>query len=373
LPVSNFKYDNSKRKIKTNLFFRKPTFGVSEVESFMLCPFIHYMNYGLKLKEKDLGELDQMNVGTIMHSVAEIFSSQNKLPIEDNKVESEALRIFDKAISEDVYEGIVNNISNKIQIENLKKEAVRFCFAMNDQAKHTAFKTILSEAFFDDKNEIKGLNIKIGNKTIKLVGAVDRIDTFKDYFRIIDYKTGKCDISFAELYYGKKIQLYVYQNVVGNSLKLKPAGAYYFPVKNTFNDEENTNNYKLKGYTVLDEEVIYASDDNLITEQSSDIIYVKKNKPAKDGSVCFSSYSKLLKQQDMLNLGEYAIAILNKACADILGGEISPSPLSLDGNIFCDKCKYKSICRYDDSFKNRPRVNNYKIDIDTFKRGHDGE
>ena len=373
LPVSNFKYDNSKRKIKTNLFFRKPTFGVSEVESFMLCPFIHYMNYGLRLKEKDLGELDQMNVGTIMHSVAEMFSRQNELPIEDNKVESEALRVFDKAISEDAYDGIVNNISNKIQIENLKKEAVRFCFAINDQAKHTTFKTILSEAFFDDKNEIKGLSIKIGNKTIKLVGAVDRIDTFKDYFRIIDYKTGKCDISFAELFYGKKIQLYVYQSVVGNSLKLKPAGAYYFPVKNAFNDEENTNNYKLKGYTVLDEEVIYASDDNLITEQSSDIIYVKKNKPAKDGSVCFSSYSKLLKQQDMLNLGEYAIAILNKACADILGGEISPSPLSLDGNIFCDKCKYKSICRYDDSFKNRPRVNNYKIDIDTFKRGRDGE
>lgn len=371
--VSNFKYDNSKRSIKTNLFFRKSTFGVSEVESFMLCPFIHYMNYGLRAKEKDLGELDQMNVGNIMHAVAEMFNKQNNLPIEDGMVEDVVLKIFDKALSEEAYEGIVNNISNKIQIDNLQKEAIRFCRAINEQSKHTEFKTILCEAFFDDKNKIKGIGITIGNKTIRLVGAVDRIDTFKDYFRIIDYKTGKCDISFAELYYGKKIQLYVYQNVVENSLKLKPAGAYYFPVKNSFNDEENTTNYKLKGYTVFDEEVIYATDDNLIAGQSSDIIYVKKNKPNKDGSVNFNYYSKLLKQSDLKNLGEYAVDILSKACKDILGGEISPSPLSLDGNIFCDKCKYRSICRYDDSLKNRPRVNNYKIDINTFKRGQDGE
>lgn len=373
IDISNFKYDNSKKKIKQNLFFRKATFGVSEVESFMLCPFIHYMNYGLRVKEKDLGELDHMNVGTIMHSIAETFSNKNTLPIEDKDIEGIVNKIFDEVIKDEVYEGIVNNISNKIQIENLKKESVRFCTAINTQAKHTSFKTILSEAFFDDKNKIKGLSITIGNKTIKLVGAVDRIDTFKDYFRIIDYKTGKCDISFAELFYGKKIQLYVYQNVVGKSLKIKPAGAYYFPVKNAFNDEENTTNYKLKGYTVESEEIIYASDDNLITEQESDIIYVKKNKPAKDGSVCFSAHSKLLSQEDMMNLGEYAISVLNKACKDILGGEISPSPLSLDGNIFCEKCKYRAICRYDDSLKNRPRVNNYKIDINTFKRGHDGE
>ena len=374
LKLDDFTFKNDKHKIKTNLFFNKGRFGVSEIESFMLCPFIHFMNYGLKLKEKDLGELDHLNVGTIMHAIAQSFSQENNLPIDDGKICDIVDKIFYKVISLVEYEGIVNNLSNKIQLANLKKEAVRFCYAINDQAKHSEFKTILSEAFFDDRNKIKGLSINLGSKTIKLVGAVDRIDTFKDYFRIIDYKTGKCDTSLAELYYGKKIQLYVYQNVVGKSLGLKPAGAYYFPVKNSFMEEDKDNIYKLKGYTILNEEVIFASDDNLKTETESNIISVKKNsKPAKDGSISFSAYSKLLSEKDLLNFGEYAVKLLNKACLDISGGEISPSPISLDGNVFCENCKFRAICHFDESFNNKPRVNNYKVDVESFEGGQDGK
>ena len=44
------------------------------------------------------------------------------------------------------------------------------------------FKPIYTEKMI--KNTIKNLNF---------VGFVDRIDKYKNYFRIIDYKTGKAD------------------------------------------------------------------------------------------------------------------------------------------------------------------------------------
>ena len=179
-----------------------------------------------------------------------------------------------------------------------------------------------------------------------LVGQVDRIDIFEDYFRIIDYKTGKCDKSFKELFFGKKVQLEAYLKVCENSLKLKPCGAYYFPIKSSFVGEEIGANqkYKLRGRTLLSEKIFEASDNKLISETQSDIIEVNYNKnDAQEKKL--SAYSKLLSVDDMQNIMNYALDIISQACSDIESLEVTPNPLVVGGDP-CENCKFFALCKF---------------------------
>lgn len=364
--LSNFNYKNQ-ICLKSNVFFNKNTVSVSQVETFMTCPFLHFVRYGLNLKEVDEGELDALNVGKILHSVAQHFVQKNTLPIEDGVVKNISEKIFDRVIEEDAFESVTKNPKNIVLIKNLREEAVRFCSVLNYQAKFSSFKPTYFEARFDDNKKIKSIKIKAKNKILSLVGQVDRIDIFKDYFRIIDYKTGKCDRSFKELFFGKKVQLEAYIKVVENSLKIKPAGAYYLPVKSGFADDKTSifKKYQLKGKTLNLDGVVLASDSRLVDQLTSDIVEIKYLK--NDGDDKKMSASSKIETCDVIDCtSSYAIKLVEKACQDILQNNITPTPLVMGSDDPCKTCKYFALCRFDESFNNIKRNPKLKVDAQMF-------
>lgn len=354
--------------LNKNHFFTKNSVSVSQIESFMTCPFLHFVRYGLKLKEKDEGELNALNIGTILHDVAKIFFDRNSLPMLEANIEAEAKKCFDEVLQNQVFESVKNNNQNKVLIKNLANEAVRFCKVLNYQAKYSSFKNLATEIRFDNKNIIKSFKIKVNNHLISLVGQVDRIDKFEDYFRIIDYKTGKCDTSLKELFFGKKVQLEAYLKVVETSLKLKPAGCYYMPVKSGFADDKTSlqAKYQLKGKTVNIDSVINASDNRLeIDNLKSDIVEVKFTKNDSENRK-LSAYAKVVNKSDIENFSNYAIALISKACEDILKLDITPKPLVLGSDDPCKNCKHFALCRFDENFKNYKRLPQTKITEENF-------
>ncbi len=369
IDLVNFDFKNL-IKLQQNVFLLKNSVSVSQIETFATCPFLHFVRYGLNLKDKDAGELNNLNIGNILHNVAKLFIDSNHLPIEESLVAQKAEECFVEVINRDVYESVKNNPFNKVLIKNLLNEAKRFCGVLNYQSRFSKFKAFKTEVRFDDKTNIKSLKIKVGNKILKLVGQVDRIDKFENYFRIIDYKTGRCDTSLKELFFGKKVQLEAYLKVIENSLKLKPAGSYYMPVKSGIADESSTMQlkYQLKGRTVLDDDIIIASDAKLSTDcLSSDIIEVKFNKPDKDGNKNLSAYAKVATKKDMEILSNYAVDIIGRMCEDILSLNITPSPLVFSASDDpCKNCSYFALCRFDEKFKNVKRQPTAKITFDSF-------
>ena len=359
--------------LNKNIFFLSNSVSVSQIENYMTCPFIHFVRFGLNLKEKDVGALDSLNIGNILHNVAKLFVDSNILPIAtDSEVNKKAEEAFNEVINRDVYESVKNNPFNKVLIKNLLNESKRFCGVLNYQAKYSKFKTFKTEVRFDDNTNIKSLKIKVGNKILKLVGQVDRIDKFDNYFRIIDYKTGKCDTSLKELFFGKKVQLEAYLKVIENSLKLKPAGSYYMPVKSAIGDEESSlqSKYQLKGRTLLEDNVIVASDSRLGESEVllSDIVEVKFSKTKDEEEKKISPYSKfkVLSGEDIELLSNYAINLISKTCKDILTLNITPSPLALGSDDPCKNCNYFALCRFDESFKNIKRQPSAKIELNNF-------
>ncbi|NCB48268.1 MAG: hypothetical protein EOM55_01365 [Clostridia bacterium] len=365
--IDNFNFKNE-IKLKENLFFMKNTTSVSQVENFMTCPFLHFASRGLKLASKDEGKLERNFIGLILHEIAREVLGKVSLPQDENFVKNETNIAYEKVVAKDEYMSFQFSISNKILFKNLKNEAEKFLLALNEQAKHSKFVPKYLEERFSENGKIKGLKIPCKDKTLSLVGQVDRIDIAGDYFRIVDYKTGDVDTNLRELFFGKKIQLESYLKVCENSLRLKPAGAYYLPVKGGFSDEKTTlqKKYQLKGNTVDSFEVACLSDDRFEKDAlDSDILEVKfklqKEEKVKGG------YSKVVSEKDLHNFGNYAVKLIEKACDDIRTLNITPFPLVISSKDPCEKCIFSGLCRFDKSFGNCKRNVKLKISKENFE------
>ena len=82
--------------------------------------------------------------------------------------------------------------------------------------------------------------MRVLNTNFSLVGVIDRVDVCENNDIIIDYKTssstkGSCD----ELFYGEKVQIFVYAKALQNLLNLQPQGVFYMPILNKFEEEKN--------------------------------------------------------------------------------------------------------------------------------------
>lgn len=363
LDMDLFKKKNKYLLSDTSLCFPKSRVSVSQIERYFSCPFKFFVDSILKLDERKDLSIDSLFIGNILHAVAERFVKENNLPIGEKEVENAAKQIYKKLLlTKDFFE-VASLKENKFYLNGLKKEAAELCHAINYQAKHTSFKNLGIEVVFDDKNIIKQLEIEVGDKVLKIAGKVDRIDEFNGFFRIIDYKTGKCDAKLERLYYGEKLQLEIYQKVVTESLNKEPAGRYYLPVQKSFADSGDYKKYQMHGYTLNNLDVIFATDSKLRSDGVSDVVKIKLKKDSKE-EPSFYAYSQILSREEILQQAEYAIKLLTNACKEILDGNIEATPFVSDGKETCQFCPYKTVCKFDEGLGGRLRITDKKIGKD---------
>ena len=319
--------------------------SASDIETFYSCPFMRFCRYGLKLNEIENIAMDSKDVGNILHKVAEIYIKEYKTCKITKDIEKE---IIDKVFDDNKIKLLKTLPLNKHTIDNLVVESKKLLNTLYYQSQHSKFVNIMCETKLG--SEINTMVLDIDGQKVKVTGKIDRIDSYKDNIRIIDYKTGSIDNLQNDLYYGKKIQLYLYGYVASNALNKRVSGLYYFPIK-LDNGQDGYSAYQLKGVTVSEEDIILASD-NKLPNQSSDIIQVKYNK--KDGSI--SGLSKVVNSKELDAQIRYAVSMFKTAIREIMQGNITPSPLQKDGTISCKYCPYKSICRFDLTLGNKIRT-----------------
>jgi len=305
------------------LFFKTDSTKVSQLESYFMNPFNHFLQYGLKLKEKERAGVQPVDIGIILHAVAEKFGQKLKDKNSEIKnLKETANNIIKEILETKDYAYLKNHTEYKNILLGLKKEAVRLITAIYNEQQNSSFKLQQIEYSFNEKTE---------NVPLTLRGIVDRIDEYENYFRIIDYKTGKSEFSFKELYYGKKIQLFLYALVMEKLLGKKVAGVFYFPVKNEF-IEENKNDtlYKLQGSFLQETKVIKALDKNISSENlKSNLVNLKLKKESTDNEFVLdnNSINRSFDFNEWKKIEKYVFALVNKAVKEILSGNITPSSL----------------------------------------------
>ena len=373
--INGFEFDNNIDNLSNAqaLFFSNNRTKISQLESYFTCPFKHFIEYGLKLKEKERAELRALDIGTILHSVAELFGAMLKegKTFESNQLKIVAQNIINDILSQSKYAFLSSSSENKNLIQSLKEEAIRLVEAMHYQNENSNFKINKTEYSFGINENKEVLNLEVSGKKIDFAGVVDRIDYYENYFRIIDYKTGKSDFNFKDLYIGKKIQLFIYASVIRIITGKKLAGVFYFPIKNDFESldakQKSNTPYKLEGVYLNDLAVVKAMDKTLSPAYLQSKILNAALKITAE-SEQLKPNNKMLFEEDFLLVEDYALKLATKAIEEILDGNILPSPYSENEQMgACEYCAFKAICKFSGAFLNSSRKANRAITKDCFK------
>ncbi len=339
--IDKIKNTPTRIEMPSTSYFGEST-SVSRLETFYHCPYQHYFNYILSLKRRKDGDMEGTENGTILHFMLEqLFNGIKDDVIKDDNIEDKAIKYFDLAIMENNFSRLFEKEDTKRQLMRVKQEGINVCKDLFEISKHSSFKTAYCEAKIGS-GDIKPMALPLGDKEVMLRGTIDRVDVFGDSFLIIDYKTFKsADLSKKEVYYGEKIQLFMYMRAIENSLQLKPCGVFYLPIFASFADE-STSRYKYKGQASNSLEVLQAIDDRVIETPEIAIAPYKMTKGVLNKNTHISV-------NDMDTLGDYAVAIASKGAEEIANGYIKPSPIQ--GS--CDRCNFSSICAYKARFERK--------------------
>lgn len=304
---------------------------VTQIENYFACPFKHFLTYGLKLKEFEMAEVDGRDIGNICHAGAEAFIKsliKNNFNLNIN-LTNFIEENFHRFINDSLKERLELLAEKKAFIKIVKRQLLSVLKNIVREMKVSSFKPKYIEKDFESSFD----------NGITLIGRADRIDISGDYFRIIDYKTGKTGNILKELYFGEKLQLFLYQKEAKKQFKLSSAGGYYFNsgFEYSKDDEEKV---LLKGLAPNDNAVINMLDSSLEDNEKSGILSIAKS--AK-GGFKGSGISKY----ELNILCQYAYKVAENAVNEICMGFVTAKPCQGA----CEWCKYHTICGFKEEYR----------------------
>lgn len=333
-------------KENLNIFNNFNNVSATMLENYFKCPFMAFLSNTLKIKPNMKNEILSLDIGNVLHEIMFKFYQQNKQVGDVYEFcKKEVFKCVDRQ------ERLKLNADSPILI-NLIGEAVRVVNALNYIDENSEFQPKFFEYDFSGDKSLKLKNILVS-------GKVDRVDVCNDMFRVVDYKSGKADASLKELYYGNKLQLFLYSCAMENVLKKKCVGSFYLPLHNAYTRELG-NTYSLKGFYLAEDFVVHAFDKRLEAGMKSDIVNVKLNK---SGGVTKTIGYKELDINSLNGLKDYAKTISENAVEEIKSGYIAPSPSDVSKP--CEYCPYVHICMKNSN--NLQYRQSKKINLDSFK------
>lgn len=325
---------------------------VTQLEQYFACPYRHYLQFGLKLQERPSGVLRVADVGTFVHEVLERYFKKTlgKLRVLDRETLE---KLADQAVSE-VFDSeelayLTRDPSLGYLIKRLRKETRQTALDLTDNVLKGSFEPSYIELEFSSREgAVKPACFHTPYGDITFHGKIDRVDISnicgEDVAIAIDYKTGAPKSEIHKVYYGEKLQLYLYLLVLRDSLGLKPMGSFYLPIKSGYFSKGR--NYRFTGQIVLTADNVKALDRDAYQRAiedgknsvTSDIIPI--NFKVKGGEVTSLSKKNKLTDEEMDIILKYVQKVIPVAIKEIGDGYIDRAPIK--GS--CEHCGYKAIC-----------------------------
>lgn len=331
--------------------FHDNEISATAIESYFSCPYLNYAKNLLKLAPAETGEIRVNDVGTFLHGVIEYYV-KNVSEVSD-KTSSDALaeKAVEHEYSSGNYESYGADKKGEFYFEMLLKEAKRVCYVVYLGIEGSDFKPSMIEQSFGGNSPVPPVTLHSESGDYFVRGKVDRVDRFGNNVRIIDYKSGKIEDGLDKFYCGSRLQLYLYMNAFLSGGD-KPAGAYYFPVRDGYAEEASGSdavNYKMSGKTVLDDVILNATDKCLKANKKSEFVKIRlKN--------CGEPYadSQVVTEGEMEAFLKYSVKIAERGVNELKKGYVRPSPY--DGK--CKYCEYGAMCRYDVTTSGERKIKN---------------
>lgn len=371
--LNGLSYTNLPDKIKKEnidkLYGNTLNTSISRLEKYRSCPFSYYLQYGLKLKEKEQLKIKSFNTGSFMHETIDEFFDyvkQENLNLAELE-EDEILKIVSKIIDEDLNLAknriFTTTAKYKVLVRRLKRIVSKALKYIIETIVYSDFNIDGTEIEFGKKGKYKPIVLELdGGKKVEITGKIDRIDTANSedgkYLRIIDYKSSAKNIDLNEVYAGLQIQLLTYTDAICKQEDIMPAGIFYFSLleqmvkaEKKITDEEIEDiirkNFKMKGLIIADVKIIKMND-NTLKSGSSKLVPAALTA---SGSIN-EKWTNGVKSEEFKILQEYIYKTIKDISKEILSGNIDLKPYYKKGKTPCEYCEYKAICGFN------PRQNN---------------
>jgi len=367
--VGNANYTNKSCRISkgAKLYFTSSDVSPSQFEKFANCPYAHFLNYGLKLKQKEIARVSTNDIGNIIHDymrlvIYDLYNYKDDDEFISNLKEF-AIDNLRKVLDSDKYARFQASSINATTIMGLYEEIVRITYAIVEQMANSDYEPYHTEYSLNEKNGKVSFVLPSGKK-VNIIGKVDRIDINRadNTFYIIDYKTGNSSFSnFTEFVAGKKIQLFCYMMLYKNASGMRPVGAFYLPIDNKL---EKTVKYRYQGFFDKNIDII-GNIDNALREFPSIGKTLRLSRKKEGGfSKCNAINNLALSNRDMEEGIKYLMSRLEEDARRIEDGCIDIMPLSIDNTSACKYCEYGGICNFNIKYGNKYRrvtkVNNLR-------------
>lgn len=353
-----------------SLYGRSLRLSASQVDTQADCRRRYFLQYGLHAKERKEATVDPKEFGTYIHDVLEHTAKTvmekggfHEISLEDTLTIAHGFS--DAYISE--------------HFAQLDSQRMAYLFARHVQEldmvvedlwqelKSAAFAPVGFEVGFDKGQMLPP--IEIPNDTLQAIlrGFVDRVDLWQSqgsaYYRVVDYKSGKKDFDYCDVFNGLGLQMLLYlfalrhcgapllgDNAIGAGIQYFPARAPFLSADSRPTEESLTkarsSQWKRKGLVLSDPDILQAM------EQGTEPIHLDVTYKS-DGSIT----GNVATREQMKLLETYVFSVLAGLISDIGSGNTRPNPYTRGSeHDACKFCPYGSICRSEQE----PGRRNYK-------------
>lgn len=332
--------------------------SASQVDKLADCRLSYFLRYGLRAQEQKPATVDPAEFGTYVHAVLENTARDIKEMGGFHRVSlEETLKIAENHSVNYANERFSQIDSHRLNylFRRNSEELERIVKELWEELQNSDFEPLDFEVSFGDAGKMPAICIHGKLMEAKLRGFVDRVDHWNsgenNYFRVVDYKTGKKDFDYCDIYNGLGLQMLIYLFALeqdGDTFfgaNSQPAGVQYFPARvplvssdGKLTDEEaelaRKKLWKRKGLVLANDAVLRAMEKD---EQVIRLPITRK----KDGSIS----GDLADEKQFALLKLYVFGLLGKMVDEIASGDITANPYTRGSNHnACAFCPYSCIC-----------------------------
>lgn len=340
------------------LYGKKLKLSASQVDRQAECRLSYFLRYGLRAKEIKEATVDPAEFGTFVHAVLEEtvreVMQQGGFHQMDMDQTTAIAQKYAQSYAQEHFSQ-VDSTRLQYQFRRNFQELDMIVTELWKELSVSAFMPVDVETDFGDGCKLPAISIDGHAMDAMLRGFVDRVDAWKEdgrnYFRVVDYKTGKKDFDYCDVFNGIGLQmlLYLFALESGGENILGPhptsAGVQYFPARSPLmstdsrlSEEESALEreklWKRKGILLRDEDVLHAMDpDEKLKRLDCDI--------KKDGTI--TGY--VADREQLRQLRKYVFMTLGKIVDEIASGNVAPNPYTRGtSHDACSYCPYGSVC-----------------------------
>ncbi len=340
------------------LYGQELRLSASQVDRLAECRLSYFLKYGMRAKERKAAQIDPAEFGTYVHAVLEACGRKivdsggfHNVSLDDTLMiaADASARYFSERFHE------IDSQRLSYHFERNRREVMLIVEELWKEMQQSKFQAVDFEVPFGDGETMDAIEISGTTMQAKLGGFVDRVDSWQDgsrnYFRIVDYKTGAKDFDYCDVFNGIGLQMLLYLYALEDSGEAVlgdapiPAGVQYFPARvplinadgalaDDEAEQERIRIWRRKGLLLQDENVLQAMEPG---EKPVRLPYARK----KDGTLS----GDLASREQFGKLRRYIFMLLSSMVDEIACGKVSPNPYTRGASHnACTFCPYGPVC-----------------------------